>query len=396
MATAFSRTLRSLEGRGFRSTLVALGSAMALLVAWGLWFLLARVSLFAVTDTARLEVDQQADPLTPAIAGKVVATRLELGRQVEEGEVLVELDAEAVRRNIEDKAAEKAGLASQIERIRSEIGAQTQALGEARSAESAALNEARAEYEQAEAAARLAEDESSRTARVHAQGLVSDAERDRARTEALARRSTSEARLRALKRLQMDRRLEQSEKQAVLADLERQRALLEARASSLEAVLSGIAHELDQHRVRAPVGGTLGEVVSLQPGAVVAKGERLAAIVPPGQLRIVAEFAPPEALGRIRRDQRARLRLEGFPWVHYGTVLARVSRVASEPLDGRIRVELGLDQAPSVPVPLQHGLPGTLEVEVERISPAALVLRVAGRTLARPKPEAASAAASAP
>ena len=53
-------------------------------------------------------------------------------------------------------------------------------------------------------------------------------------------------------------------------------------------------------------------------------------------------------------------------------------------------VELGLEQALSFPVPLQHGLPGTLEVEVERISPAALVLRVAGRSLARPKPDPSS------
>ena len=367
---------------------------MALLLAWGLWFFLARVSLYAVTDTARLEVGQQAHPLTAAVPGKVVASRLELGREVERGEVLVELDSEAVRRDIEDKAAEKAGLVSQLERIHTEIGAQTQALGEARSAESAALNEARAEHDQAEAAAVLAEEESSRTARVHAQGLVSEAERDRARAEAQAGRATSEARLRAVKRLQLDRRLMQSEKQALLAELERQRALLEARTSSLEAVLSGLAHQLDEHRVRAPVTGSLGDVVSLQPGSVVSKGDQLAAVVPTGQLRIVAEFAPPEALGRIQRDQRARLRLEGFPWVHYGTVLARVTRVASEPLDGRIRVELGLDQAPAFPVPLQHGLPGTLEVEVEKISPAALVLRLAGRALARPKPETASAGRS--
>lgn len=391
MATAFSRTLRSLHSHDSGSTLVALVSAMALVLAWGAWFVLARVTLYAVTDTARLEVDRQAHQVTAAVPGKVVASRLELGRQVERGEVLVELDSEAVRRAIEDKEAEKAGLVSQLERIRTQIEAQTQALGEARSAESAALNEARAEYDQAEAAARLAEEESSRIARVHAQGLVSEAERDRARAEAQARRANSEARLRASKRLQMDRRLEQSEKQALVAELDRQRALLEARTSSLEAVLSGLAHELDQHLVRAPVAGSLGEVVSLQPGAVVAKGDRLAALVPPGQLRIVAEFAPPEALGRIQRDQRARLRLEGFPWVHYGTVRARVTRVASEPLEGRIRVELGLDQAPSFPVPLQHGLPGTLEVEVEKISPAALVLRVAGRALARPKPETASA-----
>jgi membrane fusion protein (multidrug efflux system) len=32
-------------------------------------------------------------------------------------------------------------------------------------------------------------------------------------------------------------------------------------------------------------------------------------------------------------------------------------------------------------VPMQHGLPGTIEVEVERISPAALVLRAVGRRM---------------
>jgi membrane fusion protein (multidrug efflux system) len=34
-------------------------------------------------------------------------------------------------------------------------------------------------------------------------------------------------------------------------------------------------------------------------------------------------------------------------------------------------------------IPLQHGLPGKLEVEVERISPAALVLRSVGKLLAQ-------------
>ena len=35
-------------------------------------------------------------------------------------------------------------------------------------------------------------------------------------------------------------------------------------------------------------------------------------------------------------------------------------------------------------IPLQHGLPGTVEVEVDRVSPAALVLRHAGRMLSTP------------
>ena len=390
MATAFSRSLRSLQGDSFRLTLIALPTAVALLLGWSGWFFFSRVSLYAVTDSARLEVDQEAHVLSAAVSGRVVISRLELGRQVEQGEVLVELDAEAVRRQAEDKEAERAGLDRQLEKIRGEVQAQTQALSEARLAEGAARSEAEAEYEQAEAAARLAKEDSTRIARVHAEGLVSEAERDRAAAEAESRGATSAARLRGVRRSQMDRRLEQSEKQALLAELGRQSAMLTARVSSLDAVLSGLAHELDEHRVRAPVAGSLGEVPPLRPGAVVSKGDRLGAVVPPGRLRVVAEFEPPEALGRIRSDQKARLRLDGFPWVHYGTVLATVTRIASEPLNGRIRVELGVDQALSFPVALQHGLPGTLEVEVERVSPAALLLRAAGRALARPKPEAAS------
>jgi membrane fusion protein (multidrug efflux system) len=37
---------------------------------------------------------------------------------------------------------------------------------------------------------------------------------------------------------------------------------------------------------------------------------------------------------------------------------------------------------PHLRVPLRHGMPGTVEVEVERVTPAALVLRLAGQVIA--------------
>jgi hypothetical protein len=61
-----------------------------------------------------------------------------------------------------------------------------------------------------------------------------------------------------------------------------------------------------------------------------------------------------------------------------------VRRVASEVRDGRVRIELGVQPDGASPIPLQHGLPGTVEVQVERVTPAALVLRCAGKLLARP------------
>src|SRR5204862_4061883 len=94
---------------------------------------------------------------------------------------------------------------------------------------------------------------------------------------------------------------------------------------------------------------------------------------------------PQAALGRIAPGQQAKMRLDGFPWTEYGAVPAVVTRVASEVRDGMVRVELAIDGSQPTRIPLQHGLPGSIEVTVERIAPAALVLRTAGRMLSAPR-----------
>jgi membrane fusion protein (multidrug efflux system) len=78
------------------------------------------------------------------------------------------------------------------------------------------------------------------------------------------------------------------------------------------------------------------------------------------------------------------MRLDGFPWAQYGTIPVKVDRVAREIRDGLVRVEFLPDsQGVSNPL-LQHGLIGSVEVEIERASPAVLTLRAAGQTLAKP------------
>jgi WD40 repeat protein len=57
MSTAFHRSMRSLDTDRFHGSLLGLLSAAALLVAWLAWFLLARVALCEISDTARLELD---------------------------------------------------------------------------------------------------------------------------------------------------------------------------------------------------------------------------------------------------------------------------------------------------------------------------------------------------
>ena len=57
-------------------------------------------------------------------------------------------------------------------------------------------------------------------------------------------------------------------------------------------------------------------------------------------------------------------------------------QVATEPRDGTIEVIFDID-CNSTEIPVQHGQLGTIDVEVERLSPARLVLQAAAWPLHR-------------
>lgn len=95
------------------------------------------------------------------------------------------------------------------------------------------------------------------------------------------------------------------------------------------------------------------------------------------QPQVIAEFQP-AALGKLRLGESAVLRFQGFSPEQYGVMSARVTRVADEIRNGQIEVELAVNSPVRGPIPLRNGLPGWVEVEVERISPATLILRSAG------------------
>jgi hypothetical protein len=119
----------------------------------------------------------------------------------------------------------------------------------------------------------------------------------------------------------------------------------------------------------------------LRKGAIVNASDKVGVIIPAGELKAIAYFRPSSALGRIQPGQSAKLRLEGFPWTQYGVIKATVLTVASEPRDGRIRVDFALERDPASAIPVQHGLPAMAEVEVARLSPAALLLPAAGERI---------------
>lgn len=384
MAIPFSRSMRSLQADDFRRSAWGLALAGALLLAWTLWFILSRVSIYEVTDAARLEADRSAHPVEAPVQGRIISHHLAMGRQVNEGNLLVELDAHALELELEEKRKQLLSLISQREALHKESGSKELSGQDQIQSGRAAVSELRAQFEEAQAAAAFAEAQAERMERLHEDGLIARATLDEARTEAHRRRALAQSLGSSLEREQLQRRQESTEHRAVIDRLMGELARLEGEITATSDHVERLQYEIERRHVRAPVDGWLGEIAEVQVGSFVEEGEKLATVIPSGELKIVAFFPPAAALGRIQPGQQARLRLEGFPWTQYGSVPAVVAKVASEPRQRRVRVELGLGEGISSRILLQHGLPGAVEVEVDRVSPATLVLRAAGSLLSVP------------
>ena len=100
----------------------------------------------------------------------------------------------------------------------------------------------------------------------------------------------------------------------------------------------------------------------------------------PSSVQAVAEFRASIALAHIRPGQRAYLHLDGLPRALFTGIRAQVSSVATEVKDGKIRVEFVTEPDADLGLVLRPNLTATVEVEVDRVSPAVLVLRKARRT----------------
>jgi len=384
MPIAFSRSLRSLETDSHRPSAFGLALGAAFALAWGLWFVLARVAMVEVAETARLEVNRAAHALETPVAGTITSVHLELGQVVHAGDILAELDSENLRLSRGVEQARRAATSLQIDALSAELKQGERALADRRQVDEARGDEARAHTHGAEVAALLSETIGERSQRLQAEGLASETDALRAKAEAEQQKLAAEEARLTVSRIASEERATGTERSQSLLRLRRDLAVLEGQRATSTALIAELDHAIELRHIRAPIAGRLGDVVTLRVGSVLKEGDRLGYVIPEGDVRIVAEFLPASAVGRVRPGQRARLRADGFPWTEYGMLTGSVRRVGSEPSSGLVRVELDVDPKSDPRIPRQHGLPGVLEVEVERISPAALLLRVVGRRLAAP------------
>jgi membrane fusion protein (multidrug efflux system) len=377
LSTPFSRTLRALDAdRGLGGLLMATGAG--LLLCWGLWLGLARVTVYADSEAARVESIGGARPLQAEVTGRVVAVFAQVGDPVLEGDPLIELDATALELELQAIDARQAALAVQVDALASAVVAAEAGLQGVAAAARQAEGEMGARKAEAEAAARQAEAEYAAAAAEP--GGFARQEVDRLRASASSRRALSEAMGYARRHVSASAALDGLDRQGALATLQQTLAAATGELTAAQAELQRLDTLIERHQLRAPVSGTLGELRGLMAGDLVAAGELLGAVIPEGELGVVASFGP-AALGRVAVGAAARVRLDAFPWTTHGSLPATVLRVASEPREGGLRVQLSLDDDGGLP--LQHGLTGVVEVAVGDEAPAMLLLEAAGARASR-------------
>jgi len=381
MADSFQRVNQALRLDRGLPAVAAISMAVLLVAGWLVWAFTARVTQYEVSDVARLEVAGAAYPVQANASGRLIASQLVLGQKVHAGEVLVELESDDEQLAVAQERAHFAALEPELAALRSQMRSEDEGRAAERTVLTYSTSGAQAQYQQAQTQVTLAELEAKRAARLRADGLISQADAERVSADAASKRAVAESLKVGVARLQPELQVRDRERDVRLKELLEDIAKLQAEASASSANRRRLENELEKRSIRAPIAGILSECAQVRPGAHIVEGQQLGVIIPDSELRLIAEFEPSAAFGKIHRGQNAIVRLQGFPWAQFGTVRAQVSEVAGEIRDGKVRVELAVDAAPKSRIPFQHGMPGTVEVAVDHASPALLLLRSAGRAI---------------
>ena len=171
---SFKRTLRSLHADQPRQRIEWV--VLLVLVGWIAWMSSAKVPVYEASDKARLEVSRAAHALSSGVLGRVVVSHLQLGRQVEEGDVLVELDAIDAELAVREKQARIASLQSRRTAIEREVAAEQTTLVAQRQAREQSTVESRAQITRVTSQLKYAEAELNRHKQLRESKSVAQAE----------------------------------------------------------------------------------------------------------------------------------------------------------------------------------------------------------------------------
>jgi len=352
--------------RGHHWVLASLLLVLAGLSAWGV---LARVPVYVVALHAPLALDPALQVVMAPVAGQVRVTHLQVGQEVEAGDVLVALDSTAQRLQLEE-AQQHLGALEAHRTARRQEGAALEAAWQATAqAAQAAQAEAQSRHDDAVRALQGAQEKVQRL------GPLSPL------ADLQAQKTAVETTHRSLQQLAYAQQVQAAEWGARLAQHQREVVVLEGDLVVAKARVAQHAAALEGTTLRAARAGRLGAVAALLPGTVVQAGAWLGILGPRGPFLIMVDV-PPAGTGRhLRAGQPAWLHVPSASGRFAGTLPATVVQVAEAGPDVSIRVVLRLAPETLAQWPLQPLAVGTVVVAVAQQAPITQALRALAQAL---------------
>lgn len=262
-------------------------------------------------------------------------------------------------------------------RQRAEQTASLQGLDAERRATRARIDEASASLRGLEAELSLLEPETQRMSRLARQGYLPWmrwAEHERARRSLRGRREALRA---AIESLDAELQVLGARREVTRVGFEQrwltELAEVEARLTATEAELAKARRSLALTELRAPVAGTVQELVVHTEGGVVPAASPLLRLVPMGEGLEVEARIPHRDIGFVQAGQPAVVKLATFDFTRYGHLRGKVESVARDAVstaDGdswypaRIRLLQGGLSHTGSRLELLPGMAGTVDIHL--------------------------------
>ncbi len=336
------------------------------------WSYFGRIDIIA-TAQGKFQPTGRVKIVQPLDTGKVLASYVENGRHVQQGDVLVELDAsegaaevaqyvtsvasfraEALRRRIAIEAVRAKRIAKPPViawapdvplpiRLREErvIASDLGQLSAQVASLDAQANQKNAEHTRLESTitaqrqliATLQERVQMRSSLVEKfagsrADLISAMETMQYQQTALAQQVGQLAEAEA--NLSVIARDTEKAYETFISDNAQKLAEAERQADDYAQRLAKTLAKLDHMTLRAPISGTIQASSVTTVGQVLTSGEEIMRIVPEDAVLEIECYLPNQDIGFVKEGQEAVVKTESFPFTRYGTINARVTRVARD------------------------------------------------------------------
>lgn len=276
-------------------------------------------------------------------AGVVERVLVREGQLVEAGQVLLRLDdrqeaaaVAALESQIASAKLEQAQREKLVAARRDLAAAEAELLARQRQAEQISLESLLAESQRLERELTRWENALARQQALAQENAVSQAEFEQAQLERDNAITRQAQHAKAILRQQslLEQLAQKAEQAAMTARMEAEReelAILEGRRNltALNKQLADANREMQRAVVRSPVRGTV-HALSVRKGEVVSAADTVCRLAPCGSgLLAEAELAAAD-VGFVRKGQRARIKMDAFPFEDYGALTGRVEYVAAD------------------------------------------------------------------